>query len=59
LLIISIPLDFAWEMLQAPGFTGLPSDRLTATGVCAVAAVAGCRHCRRARDARAMAMSRR
>lgn len=39
LLIIAIPLNFAWEMLQAPSFTGMPGDALWATAVCAQAAV--------------------
>lgn len=39
LLIIAIPLNFAWEMFQAPSFTGMPGDALWATAVCAQAAV--------------------
>jgi hypothetical protein len=39
LLIIAIPLNFAWEMLQASSFTGMPPDALWATVLCAQAAV--------------------
>jgi len=37
LLIIALPLYFAWEMLQMPAFTGLPESLLVATAWCAVA----------------------
>lgn len=39
LLIIATPLYFAWEMLQAPAFTGLPDDWRAATAMCFLAAV--------------------
>lgn len=39
LLMISLPLNFAWEMLQMPAFAGLPANRLAAAGVCALAAL--------------------
>ena len=39
LLLIALPLNFVWEMLQMPAFTGLPESRLAATGTCAVAAL--------------------
>jgi hypothetical protein len=39
LLLVALPLNFAWEMLQAPAFTGMPADWLAATSVCAQAAV--------------------
>ena len=37
LLVIALPLYFAWEMLQAPAFTGMPGGWLAATLVCAQA----------------------
>ena len=39
LLVISVPLNFVWEMLQMPAFVGLPDDALGAAGVCAIAAI--------------------
>lgn len=30
LLVVSLPLYFAWEMLQAPAFTGVPTSWLPA-----------------------------
>jgi hypothetical protein len=39
LLAIALPLHFAWEMLQMPGFAGLPESWLVATAVCALAAI--------------------
>jgi hypothetical protein len=39
LLVIATPLYFAWEMLQAPAFTGMPDDWIAATLVCAMATV--------------------
>jgi len=38
LLVIALPAYFAWEMLQAPAFTGMPSGWWAATVVCALAA---------------------
>jgi hypothetical protein len=32
-----MPLYFAWEMLQAPFFTGMPAHWLAATAICALA----------------------
>jgi hypothetical protein len=37
LLAVTIPLYFAWEMLQAPFFTGMPPGWAAATAVCALA----------------------
>jgi len=37
LLVLTLPAYFAWEMLQAPAFTGMPEGWLQATAVCAVA----------------------
>ncbi len=37
LLVLTLPAYFAWEMLQAPAFTGMPKDWLAATAVCGVA----------------------
>lgn len=37
LLAVAIPLYFTWEMLQAPFFTGMPEDWVTATAICALA----------------------
>jgi hypothetical protein len=37
LLVVALPLYFVWEMLQAPGFTGMPEGWLAATAVCALA----------------------
>lgn len=31
LLALTLPAYFAWEMLQAPAFTGMPKGRLQAT----------------------------
>ena len=39
LLVIAAPLNFVWEMLQAPAFTGMPDDWLAMTGWCALATV--------------------
>lgn len=39
LLLLALPPYFAWEMLQAPAFTGMPPGRWSATAVCALAAV--------------------
>ena len=39
LLAISVPLNFAWEMLQMPAFAGLPESWLAASAVCALAAI--------------------
>lgn len=39
LLAVTLPLYFAWEMLQAPAFTGMPEDWKTATVLCALAAL--------------------
>jgi hypothetical protein len=36
-LAVALPLYFAWEMLQAPFFTGMPDGWLAATVVCALA----------------------
>ncbi len=40
LLAISVPLNFAWEMLQMPAFEGLPESVLATVALCAAAAVA-------------------
>jgi hypothetical protein len=37
LLALTLPAYFAWEMLQAPAFTGMPKGWLQATAVCGVA----------------------
>jgi hypothetical protein len=37
LLLISLPLYFAWEMLQMPAFTGTPPGWLVDTLMCALA----------------------
>jgi hypothetical protein len=37
LLAVALPLYFAWEMLQAPLFTGMPEGWLRATAICALA----------------------
>ncbi len=37
--LLALPLYFAWEMLQASAFTGLPADWRAVTGVCALAAL--------------------
>lgn len=34
LLVITVPLFFAWEMLQMRGFTGLPAGWLASVPVC-------------------------
>ena len=39
LLLIALALNFAWEMLQMPAFTGLPESALAATGSCVLAAL--------------------
>jgi hypothetical protein len=39
LVLIGLPLYFAWEMLQMPAFTRLPSGRMASTLMCALAAV--------------------
>jgi hypothetical protein len=39
LLAIAAPLSFGWEMLQAPGFTGMPRGWAAGTAVCALAAL--------------------
>lgn len=36
---LALPLFFAWEMAQAPAFTGMPEDWVSATAVCAPAAL--------------------
>ena len=36
-LALTLPVYFAWEMLQAPAFTGMPSGWWAATAVCAQA----------------------
>lgn len=33
LLALTLPASFAWEMLQAPAFTGMPKGRLQPTAV--------------------------
>lgn len=40
LFALASALAFAWEMLQMPGFTGLPDNWLAATALCAMAALA-------------------
>jgi hypothetical protein len=40
LLVVAVPLSFGWEMLQAPGFTGMPPGWIVGTAVCALAALA-------------------
>jgi len=37
LLAVAVPPYFAWEMLQAPFFTGMPEDWAAATALCALA----------------------
>jgi len=37
LLAVTMPPYFAWEMLQAPFFTGMPSGWVAATAVCTLA----------------------
>jgi hypothetical protein len=37
LVAVTLPLYFAWEMLQARAFTGMPEGWLAATAVCGVA----------------------
>ena len=39
LLAVALPLYFAWEMAQAPFFTGMPTGWVRATLMCAQAAV--------------------
>ena len=39
LFLLALPAYFAWEMLQAPAFTGMPRDWLVATVACALATV--------------------
>ncbi len=39
LLVIAAPINFAWEMLQAPAFTGMPANWWAMTGWCALATV--------------------
>jgi len=39
LVMIALPLYFGWEMLQAPGFTGMPEGWVAGTAVCRLAAV--------------------
>jgi hypothetical protein len=36
---VALPVEFAWEMLQAPAFTGMPDSRLASTVVCGLAAI--------------------
>jgi hypothetical protein len=38
LVVITLPLWFAWEMVQAPAFTGMPQAFWAATALCARAA---------------------
>ncbi len=38
LLAVALPLYVAWEMLQAPAFTGMPKGWLAASALCALAA---------------------
>lgn len=38
-LAISVPLNFAWEMLQMPAFKGLPESFLATVALCAGAAI--------------------
>jgi hypothetical protein len=37
LLAVALPVYFAWEMVQAPFFTGMPADGLAASTICALA----------------------
>jgi hypothetical protein len=37
LLAVTLPLYFAWEMWQAPFFTGMPAHWVAATAICALA----------------------
>ena len=39
LLAVALPLYFAWEMAQAPFFTGMPAGRVAATLMCAQATI--------------------
>ena len=39
LLLVTLPVYFAWEMLQMPAFRGVPDSWLAVTGVCALAAI--------------------
>ena len=39
LLAIAVPLNFIWEMAQAPAFTGMPAGWAAATAMCAQAAM--------------------
>ncbi|MGH7342793.1 MAG: hypothetical protein ACREKH_20100 [Candidatus Rokuibacteriota bacterium] len=39
LFLVTLPVYFAWEMLQMPAFGGLPEGWLVATGVCALATI--------------------
>lgn len=39
LVVIAVPLNFVWEMAQAPAFTGMPERWAAATAVCAPAAM--------------------
>jgi hypothetical protein len=39
LLLLALPPYFAWEMLQAPAFTGMPADWRASTMACAQATV--------------------
>jgi hypothetical protein len=36
---LAAPVFFVWEMAQAPAFTGMPEDWVSATAVCALAAL--------------------
>jgi hypothetical protein len=37
LLAVALPVYFAWEMVQAPFFTGMPAHWLAASAICALA----------------------
>ena len=39
LIVVTLPLYFSWEMLQAPAFTGMPTGWLAATATCGQAAL--------------------
>jgi hypothetical protein len=52
LLALTLPAYFAWEMLQAPAFTGMPKGWLQATAVCG--ASHGCSRARADTDARSL-----
>ena len=39
LFLITLPIYFAWEMLQMPAFRGVPDSWLAAIGVCALATI--------------------